>query len=168
MRSRSRRVKNSGVKSLWRTISAPPAASRNAAFAAWSWSSACGSGTSIAGRPMTASSETVDAPARVMTRCAAAMPRREIGEKGRNLGVDPGAGVDRLDARDIFGTRLLHDDDFRAQRVGERRDGRRHDVRHDARALRAAGDEQPEHSIVERRIGRLRRPRAHWDAPDCR
>ena len=42
----------SGVNSSWRTQIAPPAFSSTVALASWSWSSACGSGTRMAGRPI--------------------------------------------------------------------------------------------------------------------
>ncbi len=53
----------------------------------------CGSGTRIDGRPMTASSATVEAPERATTRCAAAMRAGRSREEGRDLGRDAEAGI---------------------------------------------------------------------------
>ena len=60
---------------------------------AWSWSRACGNGTRIAGRPITASSETVQAPSGEITRWRLRDPRRQVGEEGRELGLDAECAV---------------------------------------------------------------------------
>ena len=44
---------------------------------------------------MTAISETVEAPEREMTRCAAADALRQVGEEGRELGIDAKRRVGR-------------------------------------------------------------------------
>ena len=66
------RAKVSGRSSDCAMTHPAPASAKARAFAAW-WSSvACGYGISIAGRPTTASSAKVEAPARHIARCARA------------------------------------------------------------------------------------------------
>src|SRR5712671_4796088 len=74
-------ARRSGVNSSWRNRIPPPAASSTPALRNWSWSSAPGNGTRIAGRPMAASSATVPAPERDTTRCAAAIRAGRSGKK---------------------------------------------------------------------------------------
>ncbi len=72
MASREASRCGSVAMSRWAITQPAPAASAARALAVW-WSSiAPGSGTRMAGRPATASSATVEAPARAMTRAAAA------------------------------------------------------------------------------------------------
>src|SRR6202008_2482609 len=110
---------------------APPARSSMAALARWSWSSAWGNGTRMAGRPMAASSATVEAPDRLTTRRLLAM----------------GAGTEAKNAAppEILVARLLGDEQLAPQRDRHQLDPRRHDVGHDAGALAAA-----EHQKIER------------------
>ena len=82
---------------------------RLAAFAAWSPSSECGRGTRIEGRPITASSATVDAPERAITRCAAAMRAGMSAKKGETSAAHAEPRIGSRDALQILPARLLHD-----------------------------------------------------------
>ena len=68
--------------------SPPPAFTSTVALASWSWSSACGSGTRIAGRPIAASSATVEAPERATTRWLSAIRVGRSGKNGATSAVD--------------------------------------------------------------------------------
>ena len=103
-----------------------------------------GIGNEKAGRPMTAISETVEAPEREMTRCAAAMRIGHVGEEGQHLRHHAELGIGRLDAADVVGARLLRDEEARALLRRQSGDRGRHRVGEELRALAAAEDEQPE------------------------
>ena len=79
----------SGVKSSCLSTIAPPAFASTLALASWSWSSACGSGTRIAGRPIAASSATVEAPERETIRCDAAMRAGRSEKNGATSALTP-------------------------------------------------------------------------------
>ena len=147
----------------------PPAAS-TPALAVWSWSSACGSGTRMAGRPMAASSATVEAPERAMTRWRGRDARRQVGEERRDLGRDAEPAHRRRATRaDVLRARLLHDREPRRRCGCEPLDRGRHDVGHDARALAAAEHQEAERPAALRRRHRASPPpRAPPAAPDCR
>ncbi len=81
----SREASSSGVTLSCRSSEAAPASASARAFSPWSWPIETGSGMKIAGRPATAISATVLAPARAITRCAAAEPLGDIGEERRDL-----------------------------------------------------------------------------------
>ncbi len=81
--------------------------------------------------------------------------RRQIGEKRRDLGRDGDLGIGLADTRQILLARLLHDREARAQARIEAADRGRHDIGHDAGALAAAENQQPQR-IAVRRIRRRR------------
>ena len=93
---------------------------------------------------MTASSETVEAPARPMTRCAAAI---RAGRSAKNSAISTGkliraqaAATRALSSPRACWVRRIHCRSSGAQK----RQRRRHDVGHDPRPLRAAGHQHVE------------------------
>ena len=88
-------------------------------------------------------------------------PRRQIGEERRNLGRDLRPRINVLDAREVLLPRLLHDDKPHLQMRLESFDRRRHDVRHDARALAAAERQQAQ--LTRRIRGGVRHRRRRDD-----
>ncbi len=104
----SRRASFSGVSSRCATRQPAPALARISALGVWLSSSAPGSGTRMAGRPIAISSATVPAPERAITRCACAMRSGRSEKKGRQLGGDFGIGVDFTHLLHILGATLLH------------------------------------------------------------
>ena len=124
---------------------APPACSSTAALASWSWSSACGSGTRIAGRPIAASSATVEAPGARDDEMGRRDPRRQVGEERRDLGRDaePRIGVARR-ARDPRRAPAARSRAAPAASASSSSIAGGTMSRHDARALAAAEDEQAE------------------------
>ena len=106
---------------------------------------------------MTAISETVEAPEREMTRCAAAILLRHVGEEWLHLRFDAELGIGRLDPADILGPRLLGDLQPRALRLRQCRKRRRNRIGEELRALAAAEHQQPERLAgSRRRVGRCR------------
>ncbi len=100
----------SGVKSAcWRTGSR-----RRPSPARWRWRAGPGRAHAAAapgspGRPIAASSATVEAPERDTTRCAGRHARRQIGEERRDLGRDAEPRVGLAHPRHVLVARLLHD-----------------------------------------------------------
>ena len=123
---------------------APSARCSRSALAFWSWSSACGSGTRIAGRPIAASSATVEAPERDTTRWLAAIRRGRSEKNGSTSAVTPMSRIGGADALEVLLARLLGDMEARPHRHRHELDRGRHDVGHDARALAAAEGEDAE------------------------
>ena len=82
----------------------------------------------------------------------ARQPRRDVGKKAADLGVDAGLVQLRGDPLAILGPRLLADPQRAAQFRRQRGQRRRHDLGEDPRPLAAAGNQQ-----LDRRAG-LRRP----------
>ena len=99
----------SGVNSAWSRRIAPPASISTPALARWSWSSACGSGTRMPGRPIAASSATVEAPERDTTRWLAAMRAGRSVKNGATSQATCSLRIGVADARQILLARLLHD-----------------------------------------------------------
>ena len=66
-------------------------------------------GPACAGRPITAISETVEAPERETTRWAAAMRSGHVAEERRHLGLDAHLGIGGLDGGLVVRARLLGD-----------------------------------------------------------
>ena len=96
-------------------------------------------------------------------------PRRQIGEERRDLAGDVQTRIDLAHARKVLVARLLREQEPRAQRGVEHFDRRRHDLRHDARALAAAEHQQAQQAVGLRRGDTaLPRPRSRRAAPDCR
>ena len=93
---------------------------------------------------------------------------RQVGKEGPDLGVDAKPLIGGAHPRLILAARLLHDDEILARGFRQQFDRGRHDIRHDARALRAAGDEQPQPAVGEIGKGDLRRLDHHRAARDCR
>ena len=91
---------------------------------------------------MTASSETVEAPARPMTRWARGDPSGQVGEELRDLDRKVHPRASPRDARAILAARLLGEADPLPLVRAQERDRRRHDVGHHARALRTAGHQK--------------------------
>ena len=83
--------------------------------------------------------------------------RRQIGEERRHIGVHFQPGIGALDAGKVLAARLLHDDETGALLIGQQADGGGNHIRHDARPLRAAGDEKAQLVIGETREGQRRR-----------
>ncbi len=117
---------------------------------------------------MTPSSETVEAPARAMTRWAPRCAAGRSVKKARTSAVNAKSGIGVAHANMILVARLLRDDQAFSRGFGQELDGGGDDVRHDARALRAAGDEQTQLAIGEIGIGNLGRLDAPSAARDCR
>ena len=89
-----------------------------------------------------------------MTRCAAAM---RAGRSGKNSAISTGNSRRRArrgDARPVLAARLLGQRHARALASRKQRERGRRDVRHHARALRAAGDQHAQPPVGEIRIGR--------------
>ena len=87
--ARMRFASPSPVSSRSSTTSAPPTRAMTSAFLRW-WSSvAVGSGTRIAGRPAAASSDSVVAPARQITRSAAVHLPIHVVHKGLDPRFEP-------------------------------------------------------------------------------
>ena len=138
------------------------------ALARWSWSSAWGSGTRIAGRPIAASSATVDAPERDTTRWLAAIRCGRSRKNGATSAGDADARIGFVRPAPMSSSRACWTTASRARNAsGSQLDRRRHDVRHDAGALAAAEDEDREAAPRHRRIGRCGRPRPRRAGPDC-
>ena len=127
---------------------APPAFASTPALASWSWSSACGSGTRIAGRPIAASSATVEAPERDTTRWLAAMRAGRSAKNGATSAVDAEAAIGVAHAR--RDPPRAPAGRSRAARAAPGRAARSRPARfgHDARALAAAEHEQPQRPSV--------------------
>ncbi len=134
----------------------PPAA---LALALWWSSMAKGYGTRIAGRPTAVSSATVDAPARAMTRWAAARRRGTSSKNGARSTVDLELAISRFRRRQPFRTALLRNHETPAQGRIEPADRRRNHLAEHARALAAAENEQAD--LAVRRGRRIRAIRAH-------
>ena len=83
-----------------------------------------------------------------MTRWAAAIRAGRSAKNGATSASTP-ARVSVAHARFILAARLLDEDEPLPARRGQRLDRRRHDIGHDARALRAAGDEKAKLAVVE-------------------
>ena len=81
--------------------------------------------------------------------------RRQIGEKRRDFGGNGELGVGAAHAGQILVAGLLHDREPRPQGRFEEPDRGGHDIGHDAGALAAAENQQPQR-IARRRIGRRR------------
>ena len=146
----------SGVNPACFTTRAAPDFSSSAALAAWSWSSACGNGHED--RRPADHGELRDGrsagPGDDEMRLRDA--HRQIGEERLHLGHEAHRIVGLAHARLVLAARLLDDDETGALERLEQRDRRRHDVRHHACALRAAGDEQAQ-LAAEGGVGLLRR-----------
>ena len=106
---------------------------------------------------MTASSDTVEAPARPMTRCASAI---RAGRSSKNSATSTGnfiraqaAATRALSSPRACWVRRIH---WRSS-AAEQRQRRGHDVGHHPRALRTAGHQQPDAAAGEIGIGRRRR-----------
>ena len=161
----------SGVKSAWSRRIAPPACSSTPALARWSWSSACGSGTRMRGPADRGEFRHGRGAGARDHQMARRHPRRQIGEERRDLGRDADA-AHRCRARAAISSSracctMLQP---RPQTRLEPLDRRRHDVRHDARALAAAEHQQAEAArpASERRDRASPPPRSPPAAPDCR
>ena len=105
--------------------------------------------------PATANSQTVEAPARPITRWAAAQPAGHVAEEGRDLGVDHGVAIDA--PRGLHGFRpglLLHHQPL-AQGLRQGGDGRGHQFGEQARALAAAGDQEADRPSAGRDVGQV-------------
>ena len=141
------------MKSLCLTRQPAPASTKASALGVWLSSSACGSGTRIAGRPTTASSLTVPAPERAMTRWAAAMRRGMSEKKLRKLRFDSNTLHKRPEPNQYLPGGIAARFASRAHRLWRQFfDGGGHDFAENARALAAAENEQMKRAVGLRRV----------------
>ena len=102
----------------------------------------------MAGRPMTASSDTVEAPARADDEMGLRDPHRQIGKERLDLGIDAKAPIGVAHPFLILAARLLNDDlELLPGGFRHKFDRGRHDVRKNPGALRAAGNEDSQLAI---------------------
>ena len=135
----------SGVKSAWSRRIAPPASISTPALARWSWSSACGSGMRMPGRPIADKLGDGRGARARHDEMARRHARRQVLEERRHVAGDLQPRIGVANARQILVAGLLHDLQPRPQPRLELFDRRRHDVRHHAGALAAA-----EHQKLQR------------------
>ena len=96
-------------------------------------------------------------------------PRRHVVEERAELGFDAEPRIGVAHAVDVLRTALLRDAEQAPHLCRQRRDRRRHEVGHEARALAAAEDQKTERlARAARRIGRAGRLDAPTRAPGSR
>ena len=90
-----------------------------------------------------------------------------VREERGQFGIDAGQVVRRANPPQVLGPALLHDREARQQRIGQRRQRRRHDIAEHPRAERAAQHQQADRRRRAARMAR-RRARRSPGAPGCR
>ena len=121
------------------------------------------------GRPIAASSATVEAPERDTTRWLAAMRAGRSVKNGATSAATCSLRVGVADARQVLVARLLHDLQPHLQTRLEPLDRGRHDIGHHARALAAAEHQELQRPARRRAADRASPPpRSPPAAPDCR